>query len=206
MLQELRQTFLPALFVLLGALPAGASSHMEPIGQVLGGSLEAPVRIEIFSNFQCTHCREYYLRTIKKVIKEYSSADKVCVIYHDFPFSYNKYDRKAARYAEAASRIGQDTLIKVFDAFYTEQATWTQNGELEQTLEKALTKEEYRKLLEIAEDPGIDALIEQQYQLAISSGLNSTPTSIIFYPGKQQKVSGLITYVVLKGFIDKIIK
>jgi protein-disulfide isomerase len=160
----------------------------------------------VFSNFECSHCREFYLRTIKKVLKDYSSADKVCVIYHDFPFSSHKYDRKAARYAEAASRVGLNTVLKVFDAFYTEQATWSQNGKLEEILQKALTSEEYRKVLEYSEDPEIDTLIEKQYQLATDKGLQSTPTSYIFYPGKEQKVEGVITYVVLKGFIDKIIK
>lgn len=206
MLQKWIRTLSAAVLLILFALSARATEYMEPKGLILGGSLDAPVRIEVFSNFECSHCREFYLRTIKKVLKEYSSADKVCVIYHDFPFNTHKYDRKAARYAEGASRVGLDTLLKVFDAFYTEQATWSQNGELEETLKKALKPEEYQKVLESSKDPEIDALIEKQYQLATDNGLQSTPTSFIFYPGKEQKVEGVITYVVLKGFIEKIIK
>lgn len=206
MLQKWIRTLSAAIVLLLFALSVRATEYMEPKGLILGGSLDAPIRIEVFSNFECSHCREFYLRTIKKVLKEYSSADKVCVIYHDFPFNTHKYDRKAARYAEGASRVGPDTLLKVFDAFYTEQATWSQNGELEETLKKALNPEEYKRVLESSEDPEIDTLIEKQYQLATDHGLQSTPTSFIFYPGKEQKVEGVITYVVLKGFIDKIIK
>ena len=206
MLQKRIRTLSAVSLLLAFALPVHTAEYLEPKGQILGGSLDSPIRIEVFSNFECSHCRELYLRTIKKVLKEYSSVDKVCVIYHDFPFESHKYDRKAARYAEAASRVGLDTVLKVFDAFYTEQATWSQNGELEETLQKALTPEEYRKVLEYSEDPAIGTLIEKQYELATAKGLQSTPTSFIFYPGKEQKVEGVITYVVLKGFIDKIIK
>ena len=206
MLQKRIRTLSVVSLLLAFALPVHTAEYLEPKGQILGGSLDSPIRIEVFSNFECSHCREFYLRTIKKVLKEYSSVDKVCVIYHDFPFGSHKYDRKAARYAEAASRVGLDTVLKVFDAFYTEQATWSQNGELEETLQKALTPEEYKKVLEYSEDPAIGTLIEKQYELATAKGLQSTPTSFIFYPGKEQKVEGVITYVVLKGFIDKIIK
>ncbi|MEJ2108874.1 MAG: thioredoxin domain-containing protein [Acidobacteriota bacterium] len=206
MLQESKRTLFPALLFLLCALPASASNYMEPKGQILGGSPDSPVRIEVFSNFECTHCREYYLRTIKKVLKEYSSKDKVCVIYHDFPFESHKYDRKASRYAEAASRIGRDTLIKVYDAFYTDQATWSENGKLESTLEKALTGDEFQQVMKFSEDPEIESLIQAQYQLAIDKGCTSTPTSFIFYSGKEKRVEGVLTYIVLKGFIEKIIK
>jgi protein-disulfide isomerase len=205
MLHEIKRILFPTLFLFLIVVPAGAFNQMEPEGLILGGSPEAPVRIEVFSNFECTHCREYYLRTIKKVLKEYSSIDKVCVIYHDFPFSQHKYDRQAAKYAEAASRVGQETLLKVFDAFYKEQAEWSQNGELEKTLKKTLSGNEYEKLMKHAEDPEIDSLIEKQYQLAMENGLKVTPTSFLFYEGKKKKVESVITYIVLKGFIDQIV-
>jgi len=205
MLKKMIRTLFPTLFFILCALPVHSSDYMEPKGLVLGGSLDSPIRIEVFSNFECSHCREFYLRTIKKVLKEYASIDKVCVIYHDYPFQQHKYDRKAARYAEAASRIGRDTLLKVYDAFYTDQATWSQNGELEKTLMKALTQDEFQKVIEFSDDPGIETLIDKQYQLAVDNNIQSTPTSFIFYPGKEQQVEGVITYVVLKGFIDKIV-
>ena len=205
MLQKSIRALFPIILFTLLILPAGASNYLEPKGLVMGGSLDSPVRIEIFANFECTHCREYYLRTIKKVLKEYASENKVCVIYHEFPFQSHKYDRKAARFAEAASRIGQDTLLKVYDAFYTEQATWYENGKLEEVLKKALSKDEFNKIMEISKDPEIDSLIEAQYQLAMEKGLDATPTTFIFYAGKEKQVEGVLTYIVLKGFIEQIL-
>ena len=206
MFPDKKRITLRILLLLLFSISGYSSSQMEPAGQILGGSLNAPVRIEVFSNFECSHCREFYLRTVKKILKEYSSVDKVCVIYHDFPFSTHKYDRKAARYAEAASRIGKDTMLNVYDALYTDQAEWSQTGELEKSLQKALPKEDLDKIMEIAKDPGIDPLIEKQYELAIKNGLKSTPTIYVISPGKEQKVEGMLEYFVLKSFIDRIVK
>ena len=203
---KLKLTTLSILFLLLFTLPVYSSEPMTPMGKILGGSLESPVRIEVFSNFGCTVCREYYLRTIKRILEEYSSVDKVCVIYHDFPFEYHKYDREAAAYVEAASRISRETMLQVFDALYTDQAEWSQNGDLLKSLARIIPKENLEKIKELAKDPEIKPMIDAQYNLAMENELNSTPTSFIFYPGKRQKAVGLITYTVLKGFIDKIVK
>ena len=138
---KLKLTTLSILFLLLFTLPVYSSEPMTPMGKILGGSLESPVRIEVFSNFGCTVCREYYLRTIKRILEEYSSVDKVCVIYHDFPFEYHKYDREAAAYVEAASRISRETMLQVFDALYTDQAEWSQNGDLLKSLARIIPKE-----------------------------------------------------------------
>ena len=206
MRHKLKWTTLPILSFLLFTLPVSAKEPMEPIGKILGGSLDSPIRIEVFSNFGCSVCREYYLRTIERILKDYSGTDKVCVIYHDFPFSYHKYDREAAGYVEAASRISRETMLQVFNALYTDQATWSENGHLDKTLEKALSKEDFEKIKELSKDPAIKTMIDEQYDLAIKSGLNATPTSFIFSPGKEQKVEGLLTHLVLKSFIDKIVK
>ena len=59
--------------------------------------------------------------------------------------------------------------------------------------------------MEISKDPEIDSLIEAQYQLAMEKGLDATPTTFIFYAGKEKQVEGVLTYIVLKGFIEQIL-
>jgi len=206
MISKLKWSPLSILFLLLFITAAFPSEPMQPMGKILGGSLDSPVRIEVFSNFECSVCREYYLRTIKKILTEYSSEGKVCVIYHDFPFSYHKYDREAARYVEAASQISRETMLQVFDALYMDQAEWSENGELQKTLKKVLSKEDFEKIIELSKDPEIEPMIDAQYDLAIENKLGSTPTSFIFSPGKQEKAEGLITYLILKTYIDKYLK
>jgi protein-disulfide isomerase len=207
MLQKLQWKLLPILFFQLSLVQVYASDQMNPPGKIIGGSLDSPVRIEVFSNFGCSACREYYLRTIKKVLKEYCSVDKVCVIYHDFPFKAHKYDREAARYVEAASRINRETMMDVMEILYKEQANWSQDGKLKEAIAKVLPKNLYEELMQIAKDPGIDTIIDEQYALAVEKGLKSTPTTFIFYPENQQrKAEGHIEYFVMKTLIDAVLK
>jgi len=89
-----------------------------------GGTLDAPIRMEIFSDFQCTWCRAFYLETVTQVLKSYSPADKVCVIYYEFPLDMHPYGRKAARYSIAAQHVGKKQWLAVVDALYTKQEQW----------------------------------------------------------------------------------
>jgi len=178
----------------------------QPSGQMLGGSLNSPIRLEVFSDFQCPACRELYLNTIRQVLQEYSSKDKVCVIYHEYPLSIHQYAREAARYSEAASRLGQQKLLPVYETLFTDQAQWAQDGSLEATVSKALPKDDFLKLKQIMQDSSINAAIDKEVQLGELKEVKSTPTLFIYYVGKQQKVEGVVTYMVLKQFIDSIVK
>jgi len=196
-----------ALLVLIfTAWPLSAPSLDETGGRILGGSPSSPIRLEIFSDFQCSACREFYLNTIRPVLQEYSSKDKVCVIYYEFPWPYHKYAREAARYAEAASRLGRQQALTVLDSIYTDQAQWSQDGNLEATVAKSLPRDEFQKLKKIMQDAGINYAIDKQIEFGTKKDIRATPTLLIYYIGKQQRVEGIVTYLVMKQFIDSIVK
>jgi protein-disulfide isomerase len=192
------------VFALSWTLPA--SSTDDAPGRMLGGSVNSPIRIDVFSDFQCSACREFYLSTVRKVLKEYSSKDEVCIIYHEYPLSYHEYAREAAQYCEAAYRMGVQTLLPVMESIYVDQADWVQDGNLESSVAKALSPEDFRKLKDIMKDPTINEAIEKEIRFGVKKKIAATPTLIISYPGKQQRVEGLVTYLVMKQFIDSIIK
>ncbi len=180
------------------------TQHDEGTGQILGGSLSSPIRLELFSDFQCPACRALYLGTIRQVIQDYCSTDRVCVIYHEFPLAAHRFSREAARYSEAVSRLGSQKLLPVYDSIFSDQAQWSQDGSLGVTVAKALSVEDYQKLQSIMRDSSINAAIFNEVQLGMQRGVKSTPTLFIYYAGKQQKIEGVITYAVLKQFLDSI--
>jgi protein-disulfide isomerase len=192
------------LMCLVWPAPAGSSDASS--GQILGGSANSPVRIEVFSDFQCSACREFYLGTIRPILQEYSSRDKVCIIYHEFPLKAHKFSKIAARYAEATARLGTQKLLPVMDSIFKDQAQWAQDGRVEISVAKALSREDFRKLKAIIQDSSINLAIEREIDLGTKMKVKSTPTMLISYLGKQQKVEGLVTYLVLKQFIDNIVK
>jgi protein-disulfide isomerase len=205
MLRKLMSTSLVLACFALGSValyPAG-----EPTGQLLGGSLNSPIRIEVFSDFQCPACHDLYLKTIKQVLQEYSNSDKVCVIYHEFPLSMHQYSKEAARYSEAAAHLGQQKLLAVYDALFTEQEQWAKDGSLELTVSRAIPGDDLKKLKKLIQEPGVEAGIDNEIKLGLEKHkIQSTPTLLISYPGKQQRVEGAVTYEVLKQFIDSIVK
>jgi protein-disulfide isomerase len=195
-----------ALILISLAWPAMVCPSDVASGQRLGGSANSPIQIEVFSDFQCSACREFYLGTIRQILQEYSSKDKVCIIYHEYPLPAHKYSRDAARYSEAASRLGVKQLLAVMDSLFMDQAKWSQDGKIEPSIAKALSREDFQKLKQIMLDSSINLAIEREVTLATRVPIKSTPTMIIRYTGKQQKVEGLVTYIVLKKFIDDVIK
>jgi protein-disulfide isomerase len=193
-----------ALCSMAGSIPAHPSE--EATGQILGGSLNSPIRVEVFSDFQCPACRDLYLGTIRQVLLEYSSKDKVCVVYHEYPLSIHQYAREAARYCEAASRLGQQKLLPVFDSLFTDQPQWSQDGSVATTVSKAMPSDDFEKLKKIIQDSSINAAIDKEVELGIQKEVKSTPTLFIYYIGKQQRVEGVVSYLVMKQFIDSIVK
>lgn len=183
-----------------------ARSADEAFGNVLGGSVNSPIRIEVFSDFQCPACRDLYLGTIRQVLQDYSSKDKVCIIYHEFPLSIHQYSREAARYAEATARLGQEKLLPVMDSLFTDQAQWSQDGSLESSVSKALSRDDFQKVKKMLQDPSINSEIEKEVQLGLKREVKSTPTLFVHYIGKEQKAEGVVTYPVLKQFIDQVIR
>jgi protein-disulfide isomerase len=140
---------------------------------------------------------------MRRAVAEYSGQNKVCVIYHEYPLPRHQYARKAAQYAEAASKLGRAQLLKVYDALFMDQAIWSQNGNVEASVAKALSQEELQRVKKILRDPGINAAIERELKLGLEKQVQSTPTFWVYTRGKPQRVEGRITYPLLKDHIDR---
>lgn len=177
-------------------------------GHVFSGSVASPVKIEVFSDFQCPSCREFFLTTILQVIKDYQ--DKVRVIYHEFPITGHTYSRPAARYVVAAAKLGPEKVLPVYEAIFTDQAIWSADGSLEESVSKALSMDDFLKIWRILQDASsvaeINEIIEKERQMGLRKGVTSTPTMFITYGGNEQKVEGRTNYQVMKQFLDPIIK
>jgi protein-disulfide isomerase len=185
-----------------GVIPATPASG----GHILGGSLNSPVKIEVFSDLQCPGCRDLYLGTIKQVLLDYSSKNKVCVIYHEFPLVQHRYAREAAKYCEAASRLGLRTLIAAYDSLYSDQMRWSEDGSIEATLAKALPQGEFQKLKQMIKDPSIEKAIDNAVNLGKKKEIARTPTTFFYYAGKEEKVEGALSYPSMKQYLDSKIK
>src|SRR5438034_8986261 len=71
--------------------PVSAKADTFTLPPRAAGNKDAPITLEVFSDFQCPGCRELYLRSLRRVIDEYCATGKVYLLHHDFPLPQHKY-------------------------------------------------------------------------------------------------------------------
>jgi protein-disulfide isomerase len=118
------------------------------------GSKDAPIVIEVFSDFQCSGCADFYLQTLTRVIEEYSNQGKVYLIHREYPLAIpsHRYARDAARWALACAAIGQ--YERAAAALFRDQSAWGKSGDIEATIASVLTSAELVSVKQCMKDNG----------------------------------------------------
>ncbi len=194
------------LALLLAGQAPGKGTQMLPPDDLLMGGPDSPVKIELFSDFQCPSCRAFYLDTVTRLISEYSAGKKVCFIFRDFPLTAHPISRVAARYALAARVLGHDQWLKVIEYLYTCQMEWSYDGKIEPVLSRILSAQEMEKLKAEYKNPALEQAIDSSVSLGNNREVNSTPTIFVTAGGKEQRVTSALPFPVLKGYIDPYLK
>lgn len=199
------------LIVMFNLLAVASSTIGQPNpapskGLIVGGQSNAPIRMEVFSCYQCPPCSEFYLETILPLLKEYARDNKVCVIYYEFPLKVHNYSRDTARYAVAAHRLGQDQWQRVSEALYLKQSQWASDGKIEAVVADVLAPDEMAKVKQFLKDPSIEQSIDQDIAIGYERRITGTPTFFLYAKGREQKVVGKVSYPVLKDYLDQLLK
>jgi protein-disulfide isomerase len=168
------------------------------------GSAQAPVVIEIFTDFQCPACRAFYFETLPRLKSEYIDTGKVYLVQRDFPLLRHNSSRLAARYANAAGEVGLygPAVKQLFES----QLEWSLTGDVDSALSAALQASDMAKIRELVRgDARLDELIEIDIAAAQKDGIAGTP-SIEFVAGAyRQHIPGTVPYKVLKGYLDQLL-
>src|ERR1700682_1429766 len=121
--------------VLMSALGvrAGQSSAVPDTDpHVAFGSKNAPIVMEVFSDFQCPACKTLFTTTNRQVMENYVSTGKVYFIHRDFPLPMHAHSQVAALYSRAAAHIGKFEIVE--QALFDNQEKWEQNGDVDGTV------------------------------------------------------------------------
>lgn len=102
----------------LEVTPAEAREHFRPNGRSLGDP-NAPVRIEIYSDFQCPFCRRFWSETESQLFQDYVSTGKVYFVYRSLGAFLGHESQKAAEAAYCAS--DQEKFWEYHDLLFTNQ-------------------------------------------------------------------------------------
>lgn len=171
------------------------------------GSKDAPIQIEVFSDYQCPQCRIFYLETARQLMQSYIPAGKVYYIHRDFPLSMHSHSREAARWASAAAIAGVFETAE--ETLYTKQDDWGSTGKIEDALASAISPTDMKKVrtIEATEGPQIDAAIAHDMALGDARGVNGTPSIYVFHKGQMTPLPpGGVNYSLLKQYIDYLLQ
>lgn len=164
------------------------------------GNPNAPIRLEVFSDYECPSCRAFYLQTMKQIFTDYADTGKVCVIYREYP-TYPR-SREAARFARAALRVGPAQWGRVVEALYQSQPAWSQTGNIQSVVASALAAEDMAAVRKYVQDPSLETIIDADALMGLDRGVQGTPTSFITVGGQTEKVDGALTYASMQRHLD----
>jgi len=168
------------------------------------GSPSAPLTIEVFSDYECPSCRSLWMDTMPQVMRDYVTPGKVRIVHRDFPLPQHQYTRLATRYANAAGQIGRYELV--IDQIFKTQPTWSGNGNVDAEVAKVLPPGEMQKVRDLVKnDMHLDDTVTADVALGQQIPLAETPTMLLIYKGKRDKVSGALPYNVMKSYLDQIL-
>src|SRR5437868_18642 len=79
----------PAVTKTSATKPASKSAASKAAASALparaSGNPSAPIHLDVFSDYQCPACKDFYLTSQRRLIEDYCKTGKVYIIHHDFP-------------------------------------------------------------------------------------------------------------------------
>jgi protein-disulfide isomerase len=189
------------------AAPQPAASEPEGVTDVdphkAFGSKNAPVTMEVFSDFQCPACKTLFLTTNRQLMDNYVSTGKVYLIHRDFPLPMHAYSRVAARYARAAAELGK--IEPVEKALFENQEKWEQSGDVDGTVGAVLSSVDMTKVRALVKGGTLEPLIDKDVQLGQMYRVNQTPTTVFHSKGQTYPYSSAMSYEILHQFLDQLL-
>lgn len=186
------QTSLPA------AEPDGAAP--SPAFKI-EGSPSAALTCEIYSDYECPHCAVAYRDLIPRLMTDYVRTGKVRLLHRDLPLPQHLYSRLAARYANAAGRVGEYD-VAVAQIFRT-QAAWSANGDVAAQLAGLLPPNKMQKIRDlVANDQTLDDSIIADLDMARQDQIRMTPSLVVVKNAHREVLAPIPTYELLKAYLD----
>lgn len=196
----------PYAVALVALLPCLAASLGDVDKAKTLGNPGAPVRIELFSDFQCPGCKAFHEMLLPVIIRDYVVPGKAYIFNHEFPLTMHPYSREAANLATAAATIGK--YQRVADVLFLNQGSWSTSGKVWDTVASVLTPAEQKKVQALAKDPAILAQVQQDVEAGQAQRVPQTPTIVVSrgtkrysFPGPDQG-----NYPLLRSLIDGLLK
>lgn len=185
--------------VLAALLPGFAASTGPAKGQGFG-SPNAPILIEVFSDFECPGCKLFHTQFRPLLVRDYVTVGKVYLVAHDL--SFHAHSNEATAYALAAARIGK--YDEVADALYEHQTEWSASGKVWDTVAAVLSPAEQKKVSALAKDPGVLAEVKSETDDG-KTKIQRTPTILVIRGMKQYRFEGSPKWEIFRDWLNELL-
>jgi len=168
------------------------------------GSKNAPIVMEVFSDFQCPACKSLYDSTNRQLMDNYVNTGKVYLIHRDFPLPMHAHSKVAAQYSRAAAQIGRLEVVE--EVLFQNQEKWEASGDVDGTVAKALSPAEMTKVRALVKSGAVDAFITKDQAIGNNTyRVSQTPTTIFHANGQTFPYAGVMSWDILKQFLDQLL-
>jgi len=169
------------------------------------GSPAAKVTCEIYSDYQCPSCAAAFARSVPQLINEYVKTGKVRLINRDLPLPQHQYSKLAARYVNAAGKLGfYDAAV---DYMFRTQSVWDKDGSIDAQMAKLLPARSMEKVrLLVQNDRTLDETVAADMAMAIKDKINQTPSMVVVAKGKRQLIVPIPYMPLLRSYLDDLLK
>jgi protein-disulfide isomerase len=167
------------------------------------GKNSAPIIMEVYSDFQCSHCKLYHDQILPGLIHDYVDTGKVYLIHRDYVLGTFPHSKVALTYAIAASRVNK--YEQVADTLFMRQEYWGGNGKIDEVVAGAVTPDEMKKIRVLINDPQVKQDVENFIDIGHKNHITTTPTVILTRHLRTYPVPPNTTYPLLRRFLDDLL-
>jgi protein-disulfide isomerase len=191
--------FALALALLLPSMAAAP----DVMGNAFGNP-NAPIMMEIFSDFQCPACKNLHDNALPEIMREFVTPGKVYLVQRYFPLQGHPYGMLSAAYVCAASRVGK--FEQASNVLFATQQVWSGTGQVEATVNTVLTPIEAKKVKSLLNDPSVQGQIQHDLEVGRSVPVNQTPTILVTHGVRRYPIAGVTDLGLLRSFLNDLLK
>ena len=172
-----------------------------PEGKSIGNPA-APLRMDLFDDFTCPHCKMLHEEILPKIIADFVTPGKAYLVFHEFTLTGpgHEHSKTASLYAAAAARIGK--YQPVADVLFRNQTSWAMTGKVWETVQQALNPAEQKKVQALVNDPSVAAEVQKDLEQGMAARVDRTPTLVMTRKGKVTPWSSWADYGLFKSMAD----
>jgi protein-disulfide isomerase len=166
------------------------------------GPPEAPLRIEIWADFQCPFCRLLAHGIEPDLVRAYAVPGRARIVYRDFAF-LGPESLAAAAAARCAERQG--AFWRYHDLLFASQQGENQGGFRREVLLSlagfaGLDGAAFRTCLD---DPAVAAAVTAETAEGRRLGIDSTPTLRLVGPAGSELLAGLVDFATIAAAVER---